>query len=76
MCYYTDVPDGFSGSALDPIKGGTYSRVGKVPDCASDKENEAGLCYDRPRDGWSCTLTGCQKDCEDGLVNELFSLKF
>ena len=32
MCYI-DLPPGFSGGALDPIKDGTYSRIGTLPNC-------------------------------------------
>ena len=56
MCYI-DVPDGFSGSALDPIKDGTYSRTGTVPSCADPLVNDAGLCYKAARDGYTCSLT-------------------
>ena len=65
MCYI-NVPPGFSGSGLDPMKTGTYSRTGRLPECTSDKENSAGLCYPKPRDGYQCSLTACQKQCAAG----------
>ncbi len=31
--------------------------------------NDAGLCYDPPRDGYSCQATACQQDCAVGTVS-------
>ena len=65
---YIDVPAGFSGSGLDPIKGGTYSRVGTIPTCLSPLVKDTGLCYQPPRTGFSCSLTACQRNCASGTV--------
>ena len=67
---WIDVPAGFSGSSLDPIKDGTYSRTGTIPnDCVSTLVKDTGLCYAIPRSGYSCTLTACQRNCASGTVS-------
>ena len=67
---WIDVPAGFSGSSLDPIKDGTYSRAGSLPsDCVSTLVKDAGLCYALPKSGYTCSLTICLKDCASGTSN-------
>ncbi len=34
--------------------------------CSGDKEMQSGLCYEKPRDGFSCTATSCSQNCPDG----------
>ena len=67
MCYI-QVPSGFTGSALDPLKGGTYSRTGRSPSCASGLVMDAGLCYSPPPAGYTCAATACQQNCPSGLL--------
>lgn len=45
----------------------SYGRgVGSPMICAGDKVNDAGLCYDKPRDDYNCVATSCAKKCPDG----------
>jgi hypothetical protein len=34
--------------------------------CTGGKVKEGALCYDKPRDGYSCTATFCVENCRDG----------
>ena len=60
-------PSGWSGTGLDPIKPGTYSRSGSMPQCQNGLVNVAGLCYQAPQSGYTCQLTACQSNCPQGL---------
>ena len=67
---WIDVPAGFSGSPLDPIKGGTYTRLGTIPsECSSNLVKDTGLCYALPKSGYTCSLTICLKNCASGTSN-------
>lgn len=39
--------------------GGLLDTVAATPHCPDDRDFEAGMCYKKPREGFSCTLTGC-----------------
>lgn len=39
--------------------------------CPAGKVEQAGLCYDPPRSGYSCTGVSCMKDCPDGYSASL-----
>lgn len=44
--------------------------------CPEGKSSEGGLCYDKPRSGYSCTALTCTKDCPPGMRNDgLFCAK-
>jgi hypothetical protein len=56
VCWREAAPYGRGvGSALD--------------ECSSDRVLQAGLCYTKPRDGYSCNVTNCQQKCESGLTD-------
>ena len=66
MCWKRN-PEGLSGSALDPVRD-TYSRGGSRGSCGSDRNDEVGLCYLKPREGYSCQVTMCQQNCAAGTM--------
>jgi hypothetical protein len=52
----------------DPIKPGTYTLLGTAGRCSDDRVMEAGLCYSKPRDSYSCSVTSCRSNCASGSV--------
>ena len=65
---WKSLPSGMGGSAADPVKN-TYSRTGSRGSCGSDRNDEVGLCYLKPRTGTSCLLTNCTQNCAPGTMS-------
>ena len=49
---------------------GSYDRVGKVPYCASGKDHDAGLCYDKCPAGFKGVGPVCWQQCEEGYKDD------
>ena len=72
-----DCPSGYDPSiatchrVMNSYGKASYGRgVGSPMDCSSDKEKDAGLCYPKPDDGYTCSATICTKDCPTGMRND------
>jgi hypothetical protein len=70
-------PDGYTGAIatctrnMDSYAKKSYGRgAGDMPKCSSGQESDAGLCYDKPRDGYKCTATICTKGCPSGMRDD------
>lgn len=60
------VPNGMSGSALDPMKG-TYGRgVGTIPTSCPGGQYDAGLCYKNCNSGYKGVGPVCWNTCPSG----------
>jgi hypothetical protein len=46
----------------------TYDPPPQSPSCYSNREFEAGLCYTKPRAGYSCDVTVCSPVCASGTT--------
>ena len=62
-------PAGFSGTYLDPMKNTHARGAGTIPTgCPGGKENQAGLCYDNCRSGFSGVGPVCWASGPSGWV--------
>ncbi len=83
MCYQ-NCP-GWSATLTSCTKPAMYDRgIGIAPDldtvyegglvrtrreCKSNRQMEDGMCYEKPRDGFKCTVTVCSPRCPDGMTD-------
>jgi hypothetical protein len=71
VCWYAEVPNGFSGSALDPMKGSYMPRnpVAQRQVCRDNKIMQDGLCYEPCRSGYAGRGPVCWADTPQGYVD-------
>lgn len=71
MCYYTSVPSGMSGTALDPMKGSyaLANPVALVQVCRDGRAMQDGLCYTPCRSGYNGIGPVCWANTPPGYVD-------
>lgn len=71
VCWYVEVPKGFSGTALDPMKPSYAPKnpVAQKQVCSGNKILQDGLCYESCRSGYHGIGPVCWADTPKGFVD-------
>ncbi len=71
VCWYSHIPDGFKGTAIDPMKPSYVPKnpVAQHQVCRDNKILQAGLCYESCRSGYNGVGPVCWADTPKGYVD-------
>jgi hypothetical protein len=70
LCFVVSVPSAMGADANACWKKTITRGVGIVPNCAPDKDKDAGLCYDKCPAGYKGVGPVCWKPCPEGYTDD------